>query len=267
MITALLDIGAVASRGTELYRADGEPVIALLADVALFRDLAIGISDGPDVRALEQNLVDMGRGDGVTVDDTFDDATASAARAWEEAAGRAAPDGSVTVGEVVLLAGPAVVLVHNTSIGGRVTPGSPVLTVGTQSQVVDAHIDATRIADWTVGSELELRWPDDSLSMGSVVEVGRDESEGQVGMVVALGPQEITRPIGTAVELVHTVAERQGVVAVPVSAVVQGPDGPSVRPAGAGKGKWIKVEPGIVSDRWVEIVNGLDAGTEVALPQ
>lgn len=265
-ITALLDIGAVAGQGTELYRADDEPVVSLLGDAPLFRDLTTGVSDGPDVGALEQSLVEMGRDDGVRVDETFTEATAAAVRSWEEAIGRATPDGSVSVGEVVFLTGPAAVLAHEATIGDRVKSGTPVLTVGTESQVVDARIDATEIADWTVGTDVELRWADDVREKGTVIDVGRDESDGQVAMVVALAPQAITRPIGTAVEVIRVTAERRGVLAVPVSAVVHGPDGPSIRPARGGEDEWIKVELGVVADRWVEIANGLDAGAEVALP-
>jgi len=172
----------------------------------------------------------------------------------------------VVVGEVVFLAGPATVLAHEASVGDLVGPGSPVLTVGTESQVVEAGIDAADLAGWTVGAEVELGWADDTVDNGTVVVVGRDESEGQVAVTIALAAQEATRPIGTQVEVIRTTAERRGVVTVPVAAVVAGPDGPSVRPAGGDEGMSLAVELGLVADHWVEIASGLPAGTKVRLP-
>lgn len=265
-ITALLDVGAVAGRGSELYRADEEPVIALLADTPLFRSLSVGVDDGPDVQALEQNLVDLGQGGGLTVDETYDETTAAAVKAWEESLGRSTPDGSVVVGEVVFLAGPATVLAHEAAVGDLVRPGSPVLTVGTESQVVEAGIDVADLAGWTVGADVELGWADDTVDNGTVVVVGRDESEGEVAVTIALAAQEATWPIGTQVEVIRTTAERRGVVTVPVAAVVAGPDGPSVRPAGGDEDKRLAVDLGLVADHWVEITSGIPAGTKVRLP-
>ncbi|MGH9258897.1 MAG: hypothetical protein ACRD08_03210, partial [Acidimicrobiales bacterium] len=82
-LTSLLDVGATASRGTVLYTADQQPVVALIGDLPAWRTLKEGVDDGADVRQLEENLVALGYGTDLDVDETFTAATAAAVEAWE----------------------------------------------------------------------------------------------------------------------------------------------------------------------------------------
>ena len=266
-LTELLPIGSTADRGSVLYRADAEPIVALIATTPLFRDLSNGVDDGPDVQALETNLVALGHGSGVTVDEHFDAGTAAAVTRWEEALGRVSPDGAVAVGEVVYLDEPTAVLGHEVAVGDLLEAGDAVLVLGAESRIVNTDVTADRVGDWPVGTEVELRWGDDTTSPGTVTEVSRDESDGEIAIVITIadgGGND--RPIGSSVEVLRTVAERTDVVAVPVSAVVSGPDGPSVRVAGTGEDRVVPVELGIVAGGWVEVRKGIDADTRVRLP-
>lgn len=266
-LTELLPIGSTADRGTVLYRADAEPIVALLSVDPLFRELTTGVTDGPDVQALEANLGALGYGSGITVDEHFDGATAAAVERWETALGRAAPDGVVTVGEVVYLDEPTAVLEHQVAVGDLLESGDPVLVLGAESRVVETDIDAAEIEDWAVGTEVELGWGDDSTSQGTVTEVSRDESGGEVDLVVTIsGDGGTDRPIGSAVEVVRTVADREAALAVPVAAIVQGAEGPSVRLVDGDADRLVPVELGIVAGGWVEVTDGLDASAEVRLP-
>jgi hypothetical protein len=265
-LTELLPVGAVATRGSVLYRADDEPIVALLSTTPLYRALRAGVSDGPDVRAVESELRALGYS-GFAVDEHFDAATAAAVASWERDLGRADPDGVVTVGEVRLLAEPTTVLEHSAAIGDLLEPDDAVLLLGTESRVIEADVDAEEVHDWAVGTSVTVEWADGSTSSGSVVEVGRDVSDGQVPIVVALeAGAGLEAPIGTRVDLTRVVADRPGAVAVPVSAIVQGHDGPAVRVADGRSGRLVDVELGIVDDGWVEIRKGIDVGTEVLLP-
>jgi peptidoglycan hydrolase-like protein with peptidoglycan-binding domain len=248
-----------------LYAADDEPVVALIADAPLLRELGTGVDDGPDVLALETNLVALGYRDGLTIDEHFDAATAAAVEAWEDALGRSEPDGVVAVGEVVYLAQTASVLTHEVEVGDALDPGTVVMVLGAESQVVQVDVDASEVDQWKVGTAVEFGADDDMPSGGTVTEVGRDVTDGDVAVEIALTQPTTDKAIGSDIEIVRTTAERTGVVAVPVAAVIEGDDGPAVRVAGTGDDVLTSVELGVVADGWVE-VSGIDADTEVRLP-
>jgi multidrug efflux system membrane fusion protein len=265
-LTELLAVGDTATRGSVLYRADDEPIVALLSTTPLFRELRAGVADGPDVAAIESELRNLGYS-GFSVDERYDAATAVAVERWERDLGRSAPDGVVTVGEVRLLEEPTTVLEHAAAVGDLLEPDDAVLVLGAESSVIEADVEAAEAAAWAVGTPVEVTWADGTTTTGSVVEVGRDVTDSQVPIVVALEPGSGTEaPIGSRVDLVRTVEERTAVVAVPVSAVVAGADGPAVRVAGAGGDEVVSVELGIVDDGWVEVTRGLAEGSEVRLP-
>jgi peptidoglycan hydrolase-like protein with peptidoglycan-binding domain len=250
-----------------LYRADAEPIVALLAADPLFRDLSSGVQDGPDVAALEANLVVLGYGSGVTQDEHFDAGTAAAVRRWETALGRAAPDGVVTVGEVMFLDEPTAVLEHQLEVGDLLESGDPVLVLGAESRVIDTDVIASEVASWPVGTPVEVRWGDDTTSTGTVTAVSRDESGGEIDLVVTIaGDAGRGRPIGSSVEVVRTVSDEAAPLAVPVAAVVEGPSGPAVRVTGGGDDRIVPVELGVVADGWVAVTKGLAVGDRVRLP-
>jgi peptidoglycan hydrolase-like protein with peptidoglycan-binding domain len=261
-LTGVLEVGAVADRGSVLYAADTEPVAALLAPDALFRDLNISSTDGDDIKALEENLSAFGLGANLTIDRNFDSATASAVKKWEEALGRQEPDGVVSVGEVVFLPEPAAVISRRAGVGDRLNIGTPVLTLGTKSMVVKAKVDVQDRAKWATGTVVRLDWADQP-GTGTVIEVGRDEAGGQVEVTIALGAGAPSVPVGTQVDASATTAQQTGVVAVPVSAIVEGPDGPAVRTE---KGALVPVKLGMVSGGLAEITKGLEDGARVRLP-
>lgn len=62
-------------------------------------------------------------------------------------------------------------------------------------------------------------------------------------------------------------ARREGVIAVPVAAIVDDEGSPAVRVAqDDGPDQIVPVDTGLVADGWIEITAGLDGGEEVRLP-
>jgi multidrug efflux system membrane fusion protein len=270
VLTGLLDVGATAGRGTVLYTADEQPVVALIGDLPAWRTLEQGVDDGEDVRQLEENLVALGYGGDLDVDETFTADTAAAVEAWETDLGRASPDGVVTLGDVVFLSEPGDILGHEASVGDTLEAGSPVLTIGSEQRIVVADVDATEAGGWTPGSTVELEWADGTTTEGTVIGTGRDVTDGQVELSVAVGagdPGAGERRSGAeaTVTLVH--ARRDGVVAVPVAAIIDDGGSPAVRVAQPdGPDRTSRVETGLVADGWIEITAGLDGGEEIRLP-
>jgi Putative peptidoglycan binding domain len=265
-LTSLLDVGAAASRGTVLYTADQQPVITLIGDLPAWRTLNEGVDDGADVRQLEENLVALGYGANLDVDETFTAATAATVEAWETDLGRAAPDGVVTIGDVVFLSAPGDVLGHQTTVGDTLDAGSPVLTIGSEQRIVVANVDATDAAGWSAGSTVEVEWVD-TTTEGTVIGTGREVTDDQVEVTVAIGTGTGERRSGAGATVTLVDAHRDGALALPVAAVIDDGASPAVRVAQAdGPDHVVPVETGLVAHGWVEIKAGLDGGEEIRLP-
>jgi membrane fusion protein, multidrug efflux system len=266
----MLDVGATADRGTVLYAADDEPVVAMIGHLPAWRTLERGVDDGADVRQLEENLAALGYGDDLDVDESFTADTAAAVEAWETDLGRATPDGVVTLGEVVFLTEPGDVLGHEASVGDTLEAGSPVMTIGSEQRTVVADVDATSAGGWTPGSTVELEWADGTTSQGTVVGTGREVSDGEVELTVAIGGDDAgagQRRSGAEATVSLVDARRDGVLAVPVAAIVDDDGSPAVRVAQPdGPDRIAPVQTGLVADGWIEITAGLDGGEETRLP-
>lgn len=269
-LTSVMDVGSTADRGTVLYTADQEPVVALAGDLPAWRTLEPGADDGADVRQLEENLTALGYGSGLDVDTSFTAETAAAVEAWERDLGRSDPDGVVTIGDVVFLTAPGDVLGHDASVGDTLEPGSPVLTIGSEQRVVEAEVAVTEAGGWTPGATVELEWADTSVTTGTVFGTGRDVVDGKVTLLIAVPTGDAgagSRRSGAEATITLEDARRDGVIAVPVGAIVDDGGAPAVRVVqGSGPDRVIPVETGLVADGWVEITAGLDAGEEVRLP-
>jgi Putative peptidoglycan binding domain len=266
-LTSVLDVGAAASRGTVLYTADQQPVIALVGDLPAWRTLKEGIDDGADVRQLEENLVALGYGTDLDVDQTFTAATAAAVEAWETDLGRASPDGEVSIGDVVFLTGPGDVLGHETGVGDTLDAGGPVLTIGSEQRIVVANVDATDAGGWTAGTTVEIAWADTTTTEGTVIGTGREVTDGQVELTVAVATGTGQRRSGAGATVTLVDARRDGAIALPVAAVIDDGGSPAVRVAQAdGPDHVVPVETGLVAHGWIEITAGLDGGEEIRLP-
>jgi hypothetical protein len=266
----MLDVGATAGRGSVLYTADEEPVVAMIGDLPAWRTLEWGEDDGADVRQLEENLAALGYGDDLDVDESLTADTAAAVEAWETDLGRATPDGVVTLGEVVFLTEPGDVLGHEASVGDTLEAGSSVMTIGSEQRTVVADVDATSAGGWTPGSTVELEWADGTTSQGTVVGTGREVSDGEVELTVAIGVDNAgagERRSGAEATVSLVDARRDGVLAVPVAAIVDDDGSPAVRVAQPdGPDRIVPVQTGLVADGWIEITAGLDGGEETRLP-
>ena len=268
VLTGLLGVGAAATRGSVLYRIEDEPTVALIGPIPAWRPLEVGVDDGDDVRQLEENLAALGYGSGVTVDRQFTEGTAAAVERWEKALGRSDPDAVVDVGEVLYLSREGDVLRHDAVVGQAVEPGDSLLTVGSVDQHLAAIIDADDAGAWVSGHTVELTWADGSKTGATVHGTSRDVTDGTVELVIALGEADRERPSGSEADITIVDAERRGVLAVPVTAVVAAPDGSrAVRiPAVKGADRLQPIETGIVAGGWIEIVGGLAAGDRVRVP-
>lgn len=173
-LTRLAGKGEVIERGQVLYEVDGRPVRLLHGDRPAWRTLSEGVTDGPDVRQLEENLVALGHANrrNLTVDDKFTSATTEAIKRWQKATG-VDQDGAVELGEVVFLPTAVRVTDQAVTVGAPAPPGSKVLTGTTATRVVTVDLEARRQGLVKVGDPVEVELPGRRRTPGKVTEVAR----------------------------------------------------------------------------------------------
>lgn len=128
-VTSIVDSGATVGQGSVVATIDGAPVVALIGDIPGYRDLDIDSDDGPDIRELETNLVQLGFDpDGaIEIDETFDEATEDAVTLWEDSLGLEG-DGAVPQGQIVYVPGELLVDTVSATVGSAVDSSSTLLT-------------------------------------------------------------------------------------------------------------------------------------------
>jgi hypothetical protein len=103
-ITSLPSVGQVIRPGQALYKVDDKPVVLFDGSTPAYRDLASGVSDGPDVYELNRDLVRLGFDPEhlIIVDDVWQSATTDAVDLWQESLGET-DTGVITLGQIVFL--------------------------------------------------------------------------------------------------------------------------------------------------------------------
>jgi peptidoglycan hydrolase-like protein with peptidoglycan-binding domain len=125
--TWLPAVGAVIGRGGTLWRIDDLPVVLMYGSVPAYRTLKQGVSDGPDVIELNENLIDLGFDPygAISDEESFSEATAAAIKRWQKAYGL--PEtGEVELGRIVFAPGARRVTAVKVTLGqdppGATTP-------------------------------------------------------------------------------------------------------------------------------------------------
>ena len=158
--TALPALGAVLDRGQPVYEVSGRPVLLFFGVRPAWRDLAIGVPDGPDVAQLKLNLLALGFAapSTVVVNEHYDAATAAAVRHWQTHLG-VPVTGTVGVGDVLYAPGPIRVDNLQTTLGGQAQPGPVVQATGTDP-VVNLSVPVTQEYLVKVGDQVSVLLPD-----------------------------------------------------------------------------------------------------------
>jgi Putative peptidoglycan binding domain len=280
-VTALPALGSVIDRGQTVAEVDGLAVPLLFGDRPLWRQLDANATDGVDIQELEANLVALGyaTSDTLTVDQDWTSATTAAVKGWQKSLGRD-QTGVVAPGDAVVLPGPVRVSAHPSAVGNPA--GGPVLEVTGTTRVVSIALDATKQSLVSVGQAVEVVLPDSTTTTGKITSVGSvaragqdDDGDGSpdsstVDVLVALDDPSSGGSLDQAPVTVRVVTSAaQGVLAVPVSALLALADGSSVveRVETDGTTSQVPVETGAFADGWVEVTGDLAEGDDVVVPE
>lgn len=268
-ITALPAVGTVLDRGSVVYQVDARPVVLFLGSLPLYRPLTTGMTDGPDVKLVEENLRDLGYSGFGTPNEKFTAATAAAIKKWQKKLG-VDQTGVIELGDVVVTAAPVRVSTVKATLGADAMGEVLQYTDTTRWVTVELDEDQKDLA--VVGAKVTLT-------------IGGKDVPGTVQSVVAQPPSSSEDPnadqtqkytatvsiddvaaIGAvdsgSVDVVVTSGEHKGVLAVPVGALLALAEGGYA--VELASGKLVAVTTGLFADGMVEVTGeGLAEGAKV----
>ena len=169
--TAVPAAGQVVTRGHALYSINAQPVPLLYGTVTPWRAFRPGMSAGPDVKELNQNLADLGYDASLTASAVFSSRTAAAITKLQRSLGLP-PTGALLLGGAVFTPGPVRVTAVTAKLGAAVQPGAAVLDVASTSRQVTVKLDAAQQAQVHVGDAVVITLPDKTSVPATVTSVG-----------------------------------------------------------------------------------------------
>jgi hypothetical protein len=277
-VTALPRPGEVIERGERVFAVDNRWVRLFYGDRPAWRSLSLGVTAGADVRVVERNLVALGHG-GLTVDGRFTRATAYALRRWQRATGQPVT-GRLDLGAVTVQPGPLRVTTVAAVAGAPLGPGAPIVSGTSTKAGVTLAIPVTQTHQVRRNDPVTVKLPDGAALPGKVTSlstVAAEPDEDDPGKAPGMATVPATVTLDEAlprsaqdqapveVDIVGRTAE--GVLAVPITALVA--------LAGGGYGLYlldggrrlVGVTPGLFADTLVEVRgDGLREGATVEVP-
>lgn len=268
-VTGLPAFGDVIGLDGVLYSVDERPVRALHGSVPLWRTLEQGLR-GADVDQLKDSLRALGHD--LADDDRFDWRTRAAVVAWQKGHGLERT-GSLTSSDVAFV--PDDVRVGD--LRGRVGDAAGGVAYGytATSLVAKASVSPTDLVRFQGDAAIEVGLPDGTRVPGTVQSIGQasqggdEDGDDKVAVVVRLdAPLPEGTSTTTSVDLVVDGEEREGVLSVPVTALLAGAEGYVVeRRAVDGQVERVPVELGFFAQGRVEILgDALAEGDEIVVP-
>jgi len=272
--------GDVLRQGQPVYEVDGVGVPLLYGARPAWRDLAPGVPPGADVAQLNTALAALGYLPAGAGDRHYRARTAAAVRRWQRARG-VPVTGTVALGQVLFAPGPVRVQAVHASLGTPPQPGAPLLDVTGTAHVVDLSVPVDQAFLVHPRDHVDVTMPDGRTRVPGTVQdispVATQPSTGDnsraptpvVDITVELADPGraaayTTAPITVAV----TVAHADGVLAVPVTALLAQPGGGyAVAVLDGGVRREVPVQPGLFADTLVEVTGaGLAEGETVEVP-
>jgi peptidoglycan hydrolase-like protein with peptidoglycan-binding domain len=271
VITWLPPPGSLIRRGQPLYRTDSRPVSLFYGGLPLYRQLHTG-DVGDDVQEVEQNLAALGY-KGVTVDNRYTAATASAVRLWQKALGLP-QTGVFDQTDVVVAADEVRVASLVAHLGDRANGPTLTYTGTTRAVRVALNVAQQGLAKQDAPATVTL--PDNTtvdgiVSMiGSVVVAGQTPTDpATIEVIVTVPDQTRLGTLQQAPVVVKLLSARvDDVLTVPVAALValaEGGYGVQVKDGSATR--YVAVQLGMFANGRVQVTGeGITEGTLVVVP-
>jgi hypothetical protein len=269
-ITALPAVGTVLDRGAVVYQVDARPVVLFLGSLPLYRALAAGMTNGPDVKLVELNLRDLGYGGFGTPDEKFTTATETAIKKWQKKLG-VDQTGVIDLGDVVVTAAPVRVSSVGVALGADAAGSVLKYTDTTRWVTVELTEDqkdlavAGKAVTLTVGGKQvpgTVRSVVPAPSDSDPNDPNADTSQKYTATVSIDDVTAIGAVDAGSVDVVVTSGEQKDVLVVPVGALLALTEGGYA--VELPSGKLVPVKTGLFADGMVEVSgDGVSAGIKV----
>ncbi|MGA4849578.1 peptidoglycan-binding protein [Streptomyces sp. G5(2025)] len=268
--------GSTIRRDGRLYEVNGAPVRLMYGTEPMYRTLKPG-AEGNDVRQLEENLVALGYGTGLAVDDTYTAGTANAVKRWQKAHDRK-QTGRVGPEQISFQPSALRVKSAGSAVGDQVAPGRPVLSTTGSQRVVRVLLDVAEGKLAKKGAKVTVTLPDGTTAVGKVAAVGKTAGPGddpsdktpKIPVTVTFDtPGKVGGFDQSPVTVDLTGEHRENVLSVPVNALLALPGGGfGVQVVEGGLAREVEVELGMFGQGRVEVRGGgLRAGMKVGVPK
>ncbi|HEY2489433.1 MAG TPA: peptidoglycan-binding domain-containing protein [Streptosporangiaceae bacterium] len=240
--------GTVLTAGRALYRVDNLPVVLMTGTIPAWRPFASGMTDGPDIRQLQANLIAEGYATGLLTapDGRFGLLTTYAVERWQAANGYPV-SGEIALGQIVFLPSPVRVGSPATAVGQDAGPGQAPYAATTSQRTVTVPLNPN-LPPVRAGEAVAIVLPSNATTPGKVIAVGTAQLT-----VTPDRPASTGTGTGVPVQVSLATQSARGVLAVPVSALL----------ALAGGGYGLEVAGPAGADHLVGVTTGIFAGGQV----
>jgi hypothetical protein len=280
--TKLPTAGDKIDCGAVLYRVNNHPVLLLCGPMPAYRSLSEGDS-GPDVAALNANLVHLGYATRAQLDPSsrdFSSATASALKKLQSKLGED-QTGSLDLGQAVFLPESVRIATVTGELGGSAQPGTQVAQATSETLEVEVNLDPSQQREVKKGDRAQITLPGNTSATGKVDRLGRvarvptgqdNDAGATIPAYISLDdPQQARRLDQAPVQVEITTKGVANALSVPVTAIVgRSGGGFAVEVVGAGgRRELVAVKLGLFDTAGgrVQVVEGdLREGEQVVVP-
>jgi len=269
-VTGLSNAGSVIERGQNVFSVDAKQVPLFYGYLPLYRDLQADMSNGPDVKIVEENLKELGFGDFGEPDEKFTVWTAAAIKKWQKALG-VEQTGVLGMGDVVVQPGPIRIASVSAQLGAS-GAGDLMKVTGTE-RLVTVQLEAAKLRIAKVGAKVDLEITGGGTTTGTVVSIGKatesgdqNQGDGKTKSTVTItldDPAAAGSLDAVSVSVVFTTAKKENVLVVPVGALLALAEG-GYAVESASDRRLIPVKTGLFAKGEVEVSgDGLVEGLKV----
>jgi hypothetical protein len=172
--TKLPDAGGEVDCGAVLYRVNNHPVLLLCGSTPAYRSVSAGDS-GPDVAALNANLVHLGYATRAQLDPSSQDFSSATASALEKLQSKLGEDqtGVLDLGQAVFLPESVRIATVTAELGGAAQPGAQVAQATSDTLEVEVNLDPSQQREVKKGDRAQITLPDNTSATGTVDRLGR----------------------------------------------------------------------------------------------
>ena len=229
--TKLPDAGDKVDCGAVLYRVNNHPVLLLRGSTPAYRSVSAGDS-GPDVAALNANLVHLGYATRAQLDPSSHDFSSATASALKKLQSKLGEDqtGSLDLGQAVFLPEPVRIAAVTGELGGFAQPGTQVAQATSDTLEVEVNLDPSQQREVKKGDRAQITLPGNTSATGTVdrlgrvaqVPTGQDNTAGAtIPAYISLDHPQQARWLDQApVQVEITTKGVESALSVPVTAIV-----------------------------------------------